>query len=46
MELGSANGSKELVEFYWVNGLWRRFQQYVSNIVSASAPIHAFLEFL
>ena len=29
-----------------MNGLYRRFQQYVSNIVSASAPIDAFLEFL
>ena len=29
-----------------MNGLYRHFQQYVSNIVSASAPIDAFLEFL
>ena len=29
-----------------MNGLYRHFQQYVSNIKSASAPIHAFMEFL
>ena len=29
-----------------MNGLYRLFQQYVSNIASASAPIDAFLEFL
>ena len=29
-----------------MNGLYCRFQQYDSNIVSASAPIDAFLEFL
>ena len=29
-----------------MNGLFRRFQQYASNIASASAPIDAFLEFL
>ena len=29
-----------------MNGLHRCFQQYVSNIVSASAPVDAFLEFL
>ena len=29
-----------------MNGLYRLFQQYVSNIPSASAPIDAFLEFL
>ena len=29
-----------------MNGLYRRFQQYVRNIASASAPIDAFLEFL
>ena len=29
-----------------MNGLYRRFQLYVSNIASASAPIDAFLEFL
>ena len=29
-----------------MNGLYRRFQQYVSNIASASAPMDAFLEFL
>ena len=29
-----------------MNGLYRRFPQYVSNISSASAPIDAFLEFL
>ena len=29
-----------------MNGLYRRFQQYVSNIASASAPIDSFLEFL
>ena len=29
-----------------MNGQYRRFQQYVSNIASASAPLDAFLEFL
>ena len=29
-----------------MNGLYRLFQQYVSNIASASAPIDAFREFL
>ena len=29
-----------------MNGLYRCFQQYISNIASASAPIDAFLEFL
>ena len=29
-----------------MNGLYRRFQQYVRNIASASAPIHAFQVFL
>ena len=46
MGLGSANGCKYIVEFDWMNGLYRRFQQYVSNIAYAGAPIDAFLEFL
>ena len=46
MGLGSANGCKYIVEFDWMNGLYRRFQQYVSNITLASVPIDAFLEFL
>ena len=29
-----------------MNGQYRCFQQFVSNIASASAPINAFLEFL
>ena len=29
-----------------MNGLYRSFQQFVSNITSASAPIDAFLELL
>ena len=29
-----------------MNGLYRRFQPYVINIASVSAPIDAFLEFL
>ena len=44
--LGSANGCKYIEDFDWVNGLYCRFQQCVSNIALASAPIAAFLEFL